>query len=130
MTGVRSQPCSACPYRRDCPSGLWAAHEYDKLRPYDNETMDQPFGPFMCHATPDHYCNGWAVCHSNRGNRFALLALRLSPPDGGVPEESVPLFDSGNDAADWGQQDIDDPSVEAQETVVRLMRKYPRLDTA
>ena len=29
---VRSQPCSSCPYRKDVPSGVWAHHEYEKLR--------------------------------------------------------------------------------------------------
>jgi hypothetical protein len=126
MTAVRSQPCTACPYRQDVPSGLWSADEYEKLRPYDNETMSQPFGPFMCHATPDHYCHGWAVCHTSRGNRYDLLALRLARCVD-VPEAGELLFRSGNDAADWGQRDIENPDPEAVAVMERLMRKYPRL---
>lgn len=126
MTEIRSMPCSACPYRLDVPSGLWAAHEYDKLRGYDETTGNQPMAVFSCHATPEALCHGWAVCHSNRGHEYDLLALRIhgSPP---VPEAGVPLFASGNEAADWGQEDVDDPSDEAKDAVARLMRKYPRL---
>jgi hypothetical protein len=126
MTDIRSKPCSACPYRQDCPSGLWAAHEYEKLRPYDNITPDQPWAPFMCHATPRAFCNGWAITHTRRGREFDLLALRMNGyPE--IPAETEPLFASGNEAADWGQRDIEDPSDEAMETVARLLRKYPRL---
>ena len=126
MSDIRSQPCSACPYRRDCPSGLWASYEYDKLRDYDNPTPDQPMASFFCHATPEHLCHGWAVVHTSRGNEYDLLALRIWP-GGPVPEAGVPLFDSGNEAADWGQRDIEDPSPEAMEAVAKLMRKYERL---
>jgi hypothetical protein len=31
LIGPRRRPCSSCPYRRDVPSGLWSAEEYDKL---------------------------------------------------------------------------------------------------
>jgi hypothetical protein len=126
---IRSNPCSACPYRCDVPSGLWAAHEYDKLRAYDEPTGDQPFAPFMCHATPEHLCSGWAVVHTSRGHEYDLLALRMhgSPP---IPETNVALFESGNEAADHGQRDIEDPTDEAKDFVDRLLRKYPRLREA
>ena len=127
---VRAEPCSACPYRQDAPSGLWAHHEYEKLRGYDNPTGDQPWAYFACHATPDHLCHGWAVCHTNRGNEFDLLALRIMFPYPAIPESHVPLFDSGNDAADHGQRDIHNPSPEAQAAVDRLLRKYPRLQVS
>lgn len=128
MSDIRKQPCSACPYRLDCPSGLWEKHEYTKLRAYDNPTMEQPFEAFACHATPGSLCNGWAVCHSNRGHHRELIALRIlgiSADD--VPRESIPLFDSGNDAADWGERDIENPSEEAMAAAARLRRKYERL---
>ena len=128
MTEVRSQPCSSCPYRRDVPSGVWATHEYEKLRAYDEPTYNQPAASFACHATPEHYCHGWAVVHENRGREHALLALRIWPPVAEIPEPAVPLFASGNEAADHGQADIEEPSEEADETVERLLRKYPRLE--
>lgn len=134
QTEVRSEPCLSCPYRRDVPSGVWAHHEYEKLREYDAPTMGQPTSPFMCHTTPDHYCNDWAVCHSNRGtddprfpdaHPYDLFALRLRPTE--IPESKTPLWSSGNEAADHGQRDIEIPSDEAQAAIERLGRKYPRL---
>lgn len=126
MDTVRSQPCSACPYRQDVPSGVWSAHEYDKLRDYDKPTGEQPFEAFACHATPEHLCHGWAVVHTTRGNEYDLLALRIHGyPD--IPDAGVPLFASGNEAADHGQADIEQPSEEAIAAVEKLSRKYDRL---
>lgn len=123
---VRSQPCSSCPYRKDVPSGVWAIEEYEKLRDYDAPTGEQPFAVFMCHATPDHLCNGWAICHTSRGHEFDLLALRFfGYPE--IPAPVVPLFASGNEAADHGEAEIEEPSEEAVEAFTRLARKYPRL---
>lgn len=130
MSEIRSQPCSACPYRRDVPSGVWSTEEYEKLRGYDEPTFAQPIAVFSCHATPDHLCHGWAVVHTSRGHQFDLMALRFWPPSNEIPEAGVPLFDSGNEAADHGQAAIEDPSDEAQATVERLLRKYDRLREA
>ena len=129
MTEVRSQPCTACPYRCDVPSGIWSYEEYEKLRGYDEPTGDQPLATFHCHATPEHLCHGWAVVHTSRGHEFDLLALRFWPVEGPIPEPGVALFPSGNEAADHGQMEIATPSSEATETVERLTRKYPRLRT-
>jgi hypothetical protein len=127
MTAVRSNPCSACPYRRDVPSGMWGEHEYEKLREYDAPTGDQPIATFACHATPDHHCHGWAVVHTSRGHEFDLLAFRVWPPSGPIPEAAVPLFASGNEAADHGERDIENPTLEAKLAVTKLMHKYERL---
>ena len=125
---VRSVPCSTCPYRTDVPSGVWAWEEYEKLREYDARTAEQPLAVFACHATPEHLCHGWAVCHTNRGHEYDLLALRIRGANyDRIPEAAVPLFDSGNDAADHGQANIDDPDEDAIETAERLLRKYERL---
>lgn len=125
MSAIRSQPCSACPYRTDVPPGVWADDEYTKLRLYDAPTGEQPLAAFACHATPEHFCHGWAVVHTSRGHEFDLLALRLvgCPP---MPESTVPLFASGNDAADHGQADPDEDAVKVMD---RLLAKYPRLQT-
>lgn len=135
MSEIRSMPCTACPYRRDVPSGLWAEHEYDKLVDYDAPTADQPMAVFACHATPEHLCHGWAVVHMNRGHDHELLALRIRASRGdwrtqGIPEAGVPLFDSGAAAAEHGKRDITTPSPEAVEAVERLARKHPRLAEA
>lgn len=130
MSEVRSAPCAACPYRKDVPSGVWAPEEYDKLPPYDAPTADQPMETFGCHATPEHYCHGWAVVHTSRGHAYDLLALRLAEAMGhdvSVPEPAVELFASGSAAAIHGQYDIENPSEEAWEAMERLARKYTRL---
>jgi Family of unknown function (DUF6283) len=141
MTKIRPEPCSSCPYRRDVPSGLWAWSEYEKLRDYDRPTAEQPSAVFACHATPEAYCNGWALAHNNRGpdpmnplsvHPYDLFALRWAESrgdwDGVMPDSKTPLFASGSEAADHGQRDIDRPSPEAIEAVARLTRKYPRLE--
>lgn len=128
MSTVRSQPCSACPYRIDVPSGVWSANEYDKLVEYDAPTGDQPMATFACHATPEHYCHGWAVVHTSRDNEFDLFALRLRGVRD-IPQAAVPLFESGAEAAEHGKRDIDNPSEEACEVVQRLAGKYDRLRT-
>lgn len=127
MTSVRSMPCQFCPYRRDCPSGVWAREEYELLRPYDAETFAQPTLTFHCHASPDHYCNGWAIVHMTRGHEFELLALRIRWPDGGIPDAAVALFASGAEAADHGQAAIEAPPDEAVVAINRLVRKHPRI---
>jgi uncharacterized protein DUF6283 len=130
MTAVRKQACAACPYRRDVPSGVWAADEYDKLIAYDEPTFGQPVAVFKCHATPEFYCHGWAVVHSNRGSAYDLLALRLASLRDGyvdIPSESTPLFASGTEAAEHGKRDIDNMSDAAIETAERLKERYPRL---
>lgn len=125
MTAVRSAPCTACPYRRDVPPGVWAADEYAKLPPYDKETYAQPTSGFACHATPGHFCHGWAVVGG-----LDLLALRLHASSGNeveIPEPSVPLFASGADAAAHGLSAIEEPPPETIATIERLTRKHARL---
>jgi Family of unknown function (DUF6283) len=126
MTKIRSESCTACPYRRDVPSGVWAAKEYDKLADYDAPIGEQPVGAFMCHATPEVFCHGWAVVQDRQSNGH-VLALRLDPPENDIPPEGVPLFSSGTEAAEHGKRDIENPSEEAKAIAQRLMGKYERL---
>jgi hypothetical protein len=122
---IRKEPCTACPYRIDVPSGLWAPEEYDKLPPYDEELINQPIGYFACHATPEHLCHGWAVVGG-----WDLLALRIyaaTHEDLEIPQPVVPLFESHQEAAEHGRADIDTPSDTAVKTINRLVKKYPRL---
>ncbi len=128
MTKIRPLPCEACPYRRDVPSGVWARHEYEKLRAYDRPTGEQPFATFACHASPQAVCNGWAIVHNSRGHEFELAALRIFHPGEVVPEPVIPLFSSGNEAADWGERELDAPPDESRTMVARLMRKHARLE--
>ena len=67
MIAVRKTPCPSCPYRRDVPSGIWDASEYDKLPGYDGDVPDQltagAFGLFHCHSQQENLCAGWVGCH-------------------------------------------------------------------
>lgn len=97
------------------------------LRRYDAPTAEQPGTAFACHATPERLCHGWAVVHTSRGHEFDLLALRFMFHDAQVPRApAVPLFPSGNEAADHGQAEIEHPSAEALAAIDRLKR-YPRI---
>lgn len=128
---VRTQPCEACPYRKDVASGVWAAEEYLKLPPYDAPTGEQPPVPFLCHATTDFYCHGWAVTGMSRGHAYELLAIRLLEMFGrcaiAIPEPKVPLFESGLAAAEHGLKDINRPKKKARKTQARLVKRYARL---
>lgn len=125
MVAARQEPCSACPYRQDCPSGLWAADEYDKLPEYDRPMHEQPFGAFRCHATPEHLCHGWVVVH---GDTLALRLQNATSDDPiAVPEPTVPLFANGAEAAAHGKRELERPSRRTVAVANRLVRKYPRL---
>lgn len=126
MHTIRSMPCQFCPYRKDCPSGVWSAEEYDKLEEYDQPTAAQPMGGFACHTTPEHYCHGWAVVHTSRGHEFDLISLRLRAPGVEIPEAGVPLFESGHAAAEHGRTDVDEPSDLAVDAINRLLNKHER----
>lgn len=117
------RPCGSCPYRRDVPSGIWAAEEYAKLPAYDRETWQQPPGLFMCHQQDGCLCGGWLAAH----DRENLLALRIHGPrlDPGVwdYEPGVPVFGSGAQAAAHGIAEIVNPGTEAQRKIDGLLRQ-------
>lgn len=126
------RPCSSCPYRRDVPSGVWAASEYDKLRAFDAPTMHQPPAVFLCHQRgrddADRVCAGWAGTHDGAH----LLALRVAAVEGQMSPEDVdatidyvspvPLFGSGAEAAVHGQAEIAVPGERAVETMAKIAR--------
>lgn len=123
---VRKSPCATCPYRRDVPSGIWSAEEYEKLRGYDGEIWQQAMaganGVFMCHQADGKLCAGWAGCH----DMYNTLAVRMHA---GQLDESVwtyespvPLFADGNQAADHGEADIEEPSIAAQQAVQKIVK--------
>jgi len=126
IKGPAPRPCESCPYRKDVPSGVWSANEYAKLREYDNETYDQPLGVFQCHQTgPEdrsaRLCAGWVGCHGQE-----LLALRVGVATGDVDASAmnyttdVELFDSGAEAAEYGEADIDAPGEAAMDMVAKI----------
>lgn len=126
MIKPRKVPCSTCPYRRDVPSGIWAAAEYDLLPMFDGETGEQAmkgaFHVFRCHQRDGNLCAGWVGCHDMRHN----LAIRMNPK---VDHDScldyvcpVPLFGSGLEAAEHGKRDLLNPSPAALAKVELVLR--------
>lgn len=124
-------PCGSCPYRRDVPSGVWAASEYAKLPPYDEPDLGsgQPLTAFLCHQRTGALCAGWVGCHDMQNS----IGLRLALAAGIVSEEAyaealdyvspVPLFSSGAEAAEHGRREITTPSVQARKVVGKLRKK-------
>lgn len=128
------RPCQSCPYRRDVPSGLWDAEEYAKLPLYDLPTGEQPGGLFQCHQNGAHddrarVCAGWVGCHG-----FELLALRLAVSgrrlDPSVLDytTTVPLFDSGAQAALHGMADLESPGLDAIALVEKIITQRNDLE--
>lgn len=131
MIGPAPNPCESCPYRRDVPSGVWSAQEYDKLRRYDAETYDQPGGLFQCHQHGQddqraRLCAGWVACHG-----VELLALRLAIArrrvDPAVMDYTtrVPVFGSGSEAAAHGMRDIARPGAAARALIDKIATTRP-----
>lgn len=125
---ARRNPCSSCPYRRDVPSGVWAAKEYELLRTYDGETGEQNPRPFACHQHAESLCSGWLACHDPQ----ELLAIRLGLSSGRIDESvfsyttDVPVFKSGAEAADHGMREIADPGSAAGAVSEKLLSSNPR----
>lgn len=130
------RPCESCPYRQDVPSGVWAEEEYRKLPDYDQETMHQPSGVFLCHQGNNRVCGGWAaVCgvREKKDRRFELLSLRLASGLFGLREETVesirdyrspvPLFRSGKEAMEHGLKELEEPGEEACRIMDKIERK-------
>lgn len=123
---VRKQPCGSCPYRRDVPSGVWAAHEYQKLPDYDGTTGEQlakgAIGAFHCHSTPEQLCAGWVGCHDMEENVALRFAHMFHDVDPAVYEyqSPIPLWGSGAEACAHGMAEIDNPSDKAVKTVEKL----------
>lgn len=127
--GPRKNPCASCPYRKNVPSGLWEADEYDKLPRYDGEIIDQVTAGatrvFSCHHGEGDVCAGWL------GHRdpYDLLAVRMGISDGRITPEcadyttDVPLFTSGEEASQHGLQDIKSPSEDAQSAIQKIIKK-------
>jgi Family of unknown function (DUF6283) len=124
-------PCKSCPYRRDVPSGVWAAEEYDKLPGYDGDMASQLLsgsgGLFYCHQQDGRLCAGWVGTHGPHN----LIALRLTSCSGHDQIDSsvwaykspVPLFKSGAAACAHGKRAIRRPGPKARRTAERLVRK-------
>ena len=126
-------PCGTCPYRKDVPSGVWAAEEYDKLPDFDRPTEQQPMSVFFCHQQDGRLCAGWVGCHDMDNS----LGLRLAVPFGSITleaqqkaleyESPVPLWESGTAAAEHGKANIDSPDEKARKAVQKVERRQKRV---
>ena len=127
LKGPAPRPCESCPYRRDVPSGVWSAEEYEKLRGYDEPMWAQPCAVFQCHQTgrddrDGRLCAGWVGVHGDE-----LLILRIGVARGHVDpavwdySTDVPLFGSGTEAAEHGERDIEHPSGKATAMVAKIL---------
>lgn len=135
MRSPAARPCGSCPYRRDVPSGVWAPEEYAKLPAYDRATPFQPPAVFLCHLLGwegEQVCAGWVGCH----DPAHLLALRIAESDGRLTGEEmdeivdyvspVPLFESGQEAADHGLADVEAPGPDATDAMGKIIRTRRR----
>ena len=123
-------PCGTCPYRRDVPSGVWDASEYVKLPRYDGEIYEQllanAVGLFFCHQSDGHLCAGWVACHDMTNT----LATRLHEvhPSTYDYRSPVPVFASGEEAAEHGMDGIDEPDARARAAIRKLQIKRGECD--
>jgi hypothetical protein len=132
---VRNEPCLSCPYRLDCPSGVWHESEYLKLAEYDLPTSEQPMGPFLCHDGDREsvLCRGWFDVHRNQEGEHDVMGLRIGFMQGRVTEADMelppcktPLHASGLAACEAGMEDIEQPSRRAVELMGKLSKKLQR----
>lgn len=123
---VNANPCPSCPYRRDCPSGVWAHEEYEKLRAYDDR--DAMFLPvFLCHhsnAGPKTVCKGWLTVHAEDSKTIRLMYYTGQVTAEQVMQKpTVPLFATGKAAADAGQKKIRQPGKRARRIATSLLKR-------
>jgi hypothetical protein len=129
---VLPKPCFGCPYRKDCPSGVWDRSEYQKLAEYDRDTSEQPPGAFLCHDADREstLCRGWLDCH-DKPNLLSLRMLvsmgKANPNIFEFPPGSVPVFESGDAAMKHGMQRLKMPGKAAIELQRKIVRRHPEL---
>jgi len=124
----RPRPCASCPYRRDVPSGVWHAEEYAKLPGYDGETFEQHPSVFFCHQQDGCVCSGWLGYrdpYDLLGVRLGLMKGLLDPSCAEYTTD-VPLFASGQEAAEHGMAGIEEPDDAAKLVMAKILTKRAR----
>ena len=122
-------PCGSCPYRRDVPPGVWAEEEYAKLPGFDGETWEQTPAIFLCHQQDGRLCAGWVACHDmaeSFGLRMAVGTGTISPEVADSLLDyatTVPLFETGAEAAAHGLSEIEEPGAKARRTIDKLVQR-------
>ncbi|MCC3292397.1 DUF6283 family protein [Arthrobacter sp. zg-Y1110] len=122
----RKSPCGSCPYRCNVPSGVWAESEYRKLPAYDGEMHEQTsVSVFMCHQADGKACSGW-LGHRDPTDmlavRLGLMAGDLDPSCADYTT-TVPLFESGEAAAEHGMARVSEPGDDAAAVINKLVRQ-------
>lgn len=123
----RKTPCASCPYRQNVPSGVWDESEYQKLTRYDGDIPEQSaHAVFMCHQKDGCVCAGWL---GHREYPTDLLAVRLELRTGHLDPScadyttDVPLFSSGQEAAEHGTKELLNPGEAARQTIKKIDKK-------
>lgn len=130
-TTPRKTPCASCPFRRSVPSGIWHASEYAKLPAYDGDISEQSSArTFLCHQSAQEACAGWL------GHRdpTELLAVRLGLSSGSLDPScadyttDVELFGSGQEAAEHGMREIQNPQGAARTAIDKITQVRSHTD--
>lgn len=82
----------------------------------DNEAI------FLCHQQDDNLCAGWVACHGPRNLMGVLVGViggRIDPAIYDY-ETSVPLYESGHEAARHGIANV---NPDAQQVIDKITRK-------
>lgn len=130
-------PCASCPYRKDHPSGVWDASEYDKLTVFDDDEFvealqDDRFSEgvpslFLCHQTNatqrETICRGWLTVHQESIVVRIALMRGLVDPEVVYAPSKVDLYASGTEAAAAGMAAIESPSPAALKMIERVKAK-------
>ena len=127
MLDLAPNPCLSCPYRLDHPSGVWSLEEYEKLRGYDRDFMSgATLGIFLCHQTNatgrETACKGWATVHSETPAVRIAMAQGDLDPEQVYAESVVECYESGDAAADAGEEDIECPGEAARAMTEKLIK--------
>lgn len=125
---VDKNPCTSCPYRRDCPSGVWSAEDYFKLVKYDR---NEEFAVFLCHQTElageEIVCRGWLTVQIDSvAARLAVLRGMLTDAQR-CAKVTVPLYKTGLAAAEAGLRAINRPGKAAKKIINRLLGQSTRI---
>lgn len=141
MSVVKPKPCAFCPYRKDCPSGVWGEEEYAKLSELHHPMS---IAHFNCHATEEpggqELCRGWLEVSGRLSLGLRMYMSVMSQKGDFTNEDAeeifealdnpcgVEFFETGQDACEHGLRDIFFPSREAFQAMDILQNKYQRLN--
>lgn len=83
---TQTKPCEACPYRRDAPTGVWDAAEFENVKAQDHD-FGNTFGCHLDATRPKEDwqpCVGWLADQKRRGVPNIPLRMMLMTTPGAV----------------------------------------------